>query len=188
MRNWKRIAFGAAAAALVLTFALPKAAHAVATMMVQVINTSTNPVPNQDVVRAARIPYESTQQPQGNCPSGSGVQNCVFVWPAPPAGYRLVVQNVSGWITLNGSATASPFAVLSDFDGGRNTFWSFTGTLGQPANTVIQSSFNQPTLAVFDEAPGMTVTANFQSNIGQFMTLSGYLENCAVAGCQIKAH
>jgi hypothetical protein len=200
MKNWKGIVFGVGAIALALTFAVPQAAHAVATMLVQVVNTPSQPVPSQvvnapsqpvphiNVVGAARIPYESTQQPQGTCSGGVG--NCVFQWPAPPSGFRLVVQNVSGWLTLSGATTAPPFAVLQDFDNAqsRSTYWSFTGSLGQPSGVSVQSSFNQTTLAVFDEAPAMVVTANFQGSVGQFMTLSGYLENCAVAGCQFRAH
>jgi hypothetical protein len=143
------------------------------------MNTTSNTVPSLDWERVSRIPYESTAQPQGSCPNGTGIQQCVFSsFTAPPSGYRLVVENVSGWITLPSSATSAPFVLLSNFDGPRNTFWSFTGTLGQPFNTVIQSSINQATRAVFDSVdspPAVTVTANFQGSIGQFMTLSGSL-------------
>lgn len=186
--------YGALAiAAGVLILAAPRAAQAIAATLVQVTNTVANPVPNLDAERIARIPYESSQQPQGNCPAGNGPQQCNFVFTTPPTGYRLVVENVSGWITLASGATSPPIAELSDFDNsqGRLTTWSYTGTLGQPFNGVIQSSFNQPALAIFDAgdaAPAMTVTANWEAGIGQYMTLTGYLENCAVANCQAKMH
>jgi hypothetical protein len=184
-------ALAIAAGALIL--AAPRAAQAVASALVQVTNTVANPVPNLDAERIARVPYESSQQPQGNCPNGNGLQQCRFVFTAPPTGYRLVVENVNGWITLAGGATSPPFAELGDFDSGQDvlTFWSYTGTLGQPFNTVVQSSFNQPARAIFDagdSAPFMTVTANWEAGIGQYMTLTGYLENCAVASCQAKVH
>jgi len=188
------LSYGAAAlAAGALILAVPRAAHAIFATLVQVVNTTANPVPNLDAERIARIPYESTQQPQGNCPNGNGPQQCNFAFTAPPAGYRLVVENVSGWITLASGATSPPIAVLSDFDNGqgRSTIWSYTGAPGQPFNTVIQSSFNQPALAIFDAGdtgPAMTVTANWEAGLGQYMTLTGYLENCAVTGCPAKVH
>src|SRR5580658_2987813 len=104
--------YGAAAiSAAVLLLAAPRAAHSVAAALVQVTNTTANPVPNLDAERIARIPYQSTQQPQGNCPNGNGVQECTFVFTAPLTGYRLRVENVSGWITLASGATSPPIAV-----------------------------------------------------------------------------
>lgn len=177
----------------VLFFATPRAVHAIAATLVQVTNTTANPVPNLDAERIARVRYESTQQPQGTCPIGNGPQQCSFVFTAPPSGYRLIVENVSGSITLAAGATSPPVAVLSDFENSQNrlTVWSYAGILGQPVNGVIQSAFNQPALAIFDagdNAPAMTVTANWQAGIGQFMTLTGYLENCAVSNCSLKVH
>jgi hypothetical protein len=42
------------------------------------MNTTSNTVPSLDWERVSRIPYESTAQPQGNCPNGTGIQQCVF--------------------------------------------------------------------------------------------------------------
>jgi hypothetical protein len=189
----KPFTYGAAAlAAGALVLAVPRAAHAVAATLVQVVTAS--PVPNLDVERIARVPYESTQQPQGNCPGGNVLGKCTFVFTLPPSGYRLVVENVSGSITVPVSATSPPIAVLFDYDpSGPGTAWSYTATLGQPFNNVMQTGFNQQTRAVFDSndtAPTMIVTANWQAGVEQFMTLSGYLENCTYvyASCAIKVH
>ena len=98
-----------------------------------------------------------------------------------------------GSITLAAGTTSLPVAVLFDFDSAQDrlTVWSYTGTLGQPLNGVIQSAFNQPALAIFDageSAPAMNLTANWQAGIGQYMTLTGYLENCGVSNCSLKVH
>jgi len=190
----KTLSYGAAAlTAGVLILAAPRAAHAIAATLVQVVNTTANPVPNLDAERIARVRYESSQQPQGHCPNGNGVQQCNFTFTTPPSGYRLVVENVSGSITLANGATSPPIAVLSDLDNslGVITVWSYTGNLGQPFNGVVLSSFNQPALAIFDAGdtgPSMSVTANWEAGQGQYMTLTGYLENCAVSNCTLKAH
>jgi hypothetical protein len=64
---------------------------------VTVMNTTSNTVPSLDWERVSRIPYESTAQPQGNCPNGTGIQQCVFSsFTAPPSGFRLAVEKVSG--------------------------------------------------------------------------------------------
>jgi hypothetical protein len=191
MRLTKGLLFGIALA-IILTLLAPKAAHAVAATLVQVVNTSANPVPNLDTERNARVPYESSQQASGNCPSVNGPQQCTYFFLQAPIGYRLVVQNVSGFITLAGNATSPPIALLYDEDNtARLTFWSFSGVLGQTLNGTTQTSFNYPAQAVFDSsdsAPVLTVTANFQASIPQYMTLTGYLENCAVASCPPKIH
>jgi hypothetical protein len=176
---------------MLLTLLLPKVAHAVVATLVQVVNTTANPVPNLDTERIARIPYESTQQPTGNCPSGSGVQQCIFDFTPAPAGYRLIVQSVSGSVSLQPGTTAPPTAILINGDNGRYTYWSFTGTLGQTLSGAMYSGFNQPALAYYDpgdSGPAMYLVANYQAGVGQYMTLTGYLENCAVAGCTAKVH
>lgn len=149
-----------------------------------VTNTSTNPVQSVDAEKMSRIPYQSSAQPTGFC--NSGILSCSFVFTAPPAGYRLVVENVSGWLTLTPDAT-TPFAVLSENDGFGTSYWSFTGSLGLSTAAAVQASFNAPIRAVFDSAPTMTVTASW-TNVGKYMTLSGYLENCAVTGCPFIVH
>jgi hypothetical protein len=60
--------------ALILT---PKAVHAVTAILVQVMNTPANPVPNRDVDRAADEPFAVTL-----C-NGSTNFNCFFQEPSP---------------------------------------------------------------------------------------------------------
>jgi hypothetical protein len=161
------------------------------TVKATVANTASNPVPSLDLAKVSRIPYESTKQPFSTCTS-VGVYNCDFFWPLPPAGFRLVVENVSGYLQLASNATAPPLAFFVDDDAGKGTIWAFMGALGQLQGTATPASINQTTRAVFDSGDtggvNMTVTANWSGSVQQFMTLSGYLENCAVTGCPPKAH
>jgi hypothetical protein len=186
--------YGAAALAVAtLVLATPRAAHAIAATLVQVTNTTANPVPNLDAERIARIPYESTQQPQGNCPNSNLIQACNFAFTPPPTGYRLVVENVSGWIVLANGTTLPPIAILTDVDNtvGRTTIWSYAGILVQGSGTAILASFNQPAHAVFDagdSGPEVAVNANWEGGTVQYMTLTGYLENCAITGCPLRVH
>jgi hypothetical protein len=157
---------------------------------VMVMNTTANSVPSLDAERVARVPYESTSQPLGSCGSSSGLAQCSFSFPGPPSGFRLVVENLGGWVSQNSGASA-PIAVLNNFDGGRNTWWSVTGTMGPLFNTIVQCSFNQNMRAVFDTvdlAPNVNVTADWRGGVGQYVTLTGYLENCGISGCPTKVH
>jgi hypothetical protein len=76
---------GLMAAALVLTMIAPKAVHAIAATLVQVTNTTANPVP----IRDTHTPYGAsyTGGPSGNC-QGIGA-------PGAPAGETLVVETFS---------------------------------------------------------------------------------------------
>ena len=62
--NWLRKAItavsGLAAVVLVLLLITPRAVRGVVATLVQVVNTTANPVPNLDTERNARIPYQSS--------------------------------------------------------------------------------------------------------------------------------
>ena len=84
---------GFASAALLLTVMSPKA-HAVVATLVQVANTRSTPVPNQDVDSPARHPYAQT--------CGFVSSGCSF--PVVPPNTQLVIQTVSAFI--NGGSPA----------------------------------------------------------------------------------
>jgi len=94
---------GLAAAAVALTILSPKA-HAVVATLVQVANTRSTPVPNQDVDSPGRHPYEQT--------CGFVASGCTF--PAVPANTELVIQTVS--VFINGGSPT--FAQLGTAGGG----------------------------------------------------------------------
>jgi hypothetical protein len=90
---------GLAAAAALLAVLAPKAAHAVTATLVEVVNTRSTPVPNQDVDAPGRHPYSQT------CSStGSGnFFGCDM--PTVPPNTEVVIQNVS--MLLSGGSPTS---------------------------------------------------------------------------------
>jgi hypothetical protein len=96
---------GVVLAGLILPLCAPKTVHALAAALVEVANTRSNPVPNQDVDSAARHPFTATCYVYAN---GGAFANCQPM-PAPPiAGYETVIQNVN--ISLNqDSGAVQPF-------------------------------------------------------------------------------
>jgi hypothetical protein len=173
----------AAAAGLITIGALaPQAAKAVYSSPVTVVNTNTQPVQGADVEKLARIPYQSSYRTT-TC---TGLTNCFFSFTAAPAGYRLVVENLSGLFEINNAATAPPTGLIegSSF---LNVF-AFTAANGQIFNGTIMSGINIPVKMVFDTTEGNPVAfvyGNYPSITGlpSTMTLSGYLENCSITGC-----
>jgi hypothetical protein len=149
---------------------------------VTVMNTTANPGSVLDASRASRAPYQSMVQM--NC--GNGVFTCEFPFTTAPSGFRLVVENVSGGLNI---VAGSPAPVVSLVDGSGNGYWAFIGALGLPT-FLVNAGFNQTLRAYFDPTDGqpfVVVAGNFQGTI-QRVTLSGYLENCAVVGCPAVQH
>ena len=149
---------------------------------VQVMNTSSAPVIGVDAEKQARIPYQSTYRTT-TCVN---VTNCFFQFTPAPSGYRLVVENISGIFELSNSATA-PATGLIEGSNFLNTF-GFTSTNGQIFNGTIMSGVNQSTRMVFDSSEGNPVAFVYGfypsiQGLPSFITLSGYLENCAITGC-----
>ncbi len=155
-------------------------AEAQYTTPVRVTNTTSSPGSVLDADLATRIPYQS--RVAQTCPAG--VNDCFFTFPAAPAGYRLVIQNVSGTVLIGSAASTPPFAILNiDMPGGPGLAWGIPGALGIPGRF---AGFNQSVLAWADPAngqPEVTVDANFSSGYVTTVTLSGYLINCSVVGC-----
>jgi hypothetical protein len=160
---------GVALAGLLL---LPKAAHAIVATLVEVANTTANPVPNLDTERNARIPYQSTQV---FTQTSTAYETHFPVFSAAPAGHRLVVQNASAYLTVTaGSGLGAPFGLLAV-----NGYF----TIGLPGQN--SGGFNYPITAYFDagDSPEMALSGNFTAGFDQAVTLTGYLENCSITGC-----
>jgi hypothetical protein len=167
---------GVALAGLLL---VPKAAHALVATLVQVVNTTANPVPNLDTERNARIPYQSSQSFSA---FSAGLQHLQAGFTGVPAGYRLVAQNVSATLTME-AAAAAPVGILQ----ASATSLSLTlpGSAGSVNGSVRQGGFCTQILAYYDagSTPSMLAIADFPSGAFQFATLTGYLENCSITGC-----
>jgi hypothetical protein len=145
---------------------------------VQVGNTKSSPANALDVERAARIPYESSQQ-------SIGYPQETSTFPAAPSGYRLVLQHVSCTFLMNSGATQLPLVTLYTNDGSYTARASFMGQLGGIGSNTY-GAVNTDILSYWDPANGQPlVIANgdFYPSVVNFVTLSGYLENCSVTGC-----
>jgi hypothetical protein len=156
------------------------------TPTVTLSNTTTNPVPALDVERAARLPYQSFYD-MNVC---SGIVPCGFTFASVPSGYRLVVQHISGAIYLTSGTTAAPTLSLAN-KGDNKGSWEFAGKLGSTYAGAVYAAINEDVQAYFDPTdpqPQAILLGNLASGFDQTVTLSGYLENCAITGCPAIYH
>jgi hypothetical protein len=170
---------GALALAGILGIAIaPKAAHGIVAAMVQVMNTSANPVPNQDVDNAARHVVRlrqegsaavtvTTQVPLNDVTMGNpGVPYVV------PAGQRLVLEQ------------ASVFAYPPNSTSKINVYWSngFTNTivpLTQQAFGILMGS--TPLRDYVDPGQQVVLLISSDSTTGTYawdVSAEGYLVAC----------
>jgi len=132
-------------AGLLLTLLAPKAAHAVAATLVQVENTRSTPVPNQDVDIAARHPFNAIC----SVPISGASVDCSPI-PAPPTtGFETVIQNVSMSISLY-SGSGTPFVHFDYLTQGGVLYGQFPPIVPQGPG---YWSLSQPTTAYVDPSP-----------------------------------
>ena len=154
---------------------------------VTVMNTNANSVPNLDSEKLARIPFESTVAASG-CPAPGNVGACFFLFAGPPSGYRLVVENLSGYFQISPAATADLTGYVEN--SAFRIKAGFTAPRGQiDLGGHIQSAFDNPTRFYVDFGEGVFAVASANwSNGASSMVLSGYMESCAVTGCPAVQH
>jgi hypothetical protein len=133
---------------LTLTLFAPKTVHALAAALVQIANTRSNPVPNQDVDIAARHPYTATCYVYAN---GGAFATCQPM-PAPPTtGYETVIQNVN--ISLNqDGGNVQPFVTELSYSTSGSSFQFFVPLLTQTQGTAAGGEWigNQPSAIYLD--------------------------------------
>ncbi len=120
MKIMKRLLMGIGATALVallLTLITPKAAHAVVAALVEVANTSTNPVPNADVNAPGEEPFQTQIcETLGSFPGACSGTPGDFTVPSTTSDglsvKRLVVEQISAQCAFVG-AVSHPSATLS---------------------------------------------------------------------------
>jgi hypothetical protein len=173
--------------ALFFMLVAPKAAHAVQESLVQLVNTTANPAIVSDMNDPGRIPYQSSIY--GTTQSNCGVGNeCFFIFPTVPAGHRLVIQHVSGFIQATPGAV--PALVGLPLSNNQDTT-SFLVT-GQSTVDAGLVAFDQPVLVYVDEGLSPRVAVELASapagtNAVQSAFLSGYLLDCSAAPCSAIA-
>jgi hypothetical protein len=153
-------------------------AQAVYASPVAIANTTASPGMVLDSNLATRIPYQSTAS------ASCGLDFCSFSFSPIPAGYRLIVENLGGRMSMNFGETIAPGLMLSD--GAGKVKMGVTSMISGDANTPL-ATFNTRFTAFYDPAlqPLLFATGNFNigAATGQFATLSGFLVNCSVVGC-----
>jgi hypothetical protein len=183
MRLLKRLFVDAgviAVLAALLALTAPKTAHGIVATVVQVVNTKTNPVNTLDSDMATRIPYRS--QYDLSC---SGVSGCSVSFNPPPAGYRLVIQEVSASLPPTFPGPVTPQLILSSGAPAILAVWGVItpngGTVNQSVDFVVDPA---------DGSPVITDNESFAINAGAIgpVTLTGYMVNCSVAVCQPVQH
>ncbi len=187
--NKKKLLGGAAAAATLLLIgaAAPRAARAIYTTPVTVYNTTSQPAIGMSADKATRIPYQSNII-VNTC---SGLQNCAFSgFSAVPAGYRLVVENVSGFFNLQMNSTPIS-GYLENFHLPNQNLWGLSAPIGGTGfNGESFAGLNQTVTAVFDagETPFVVIYGNFLNGFPQDVNVAGHLENCSVVTCNAVQH
>jgi hypothetical protein len=123
----------------------------------------------RDVDDPGRIPYQSFQN------ASAGQRE--FDFPAVPAGHRLVIQHVSG--DMNLEFTPNQVEVLVVATGGASSFFA------PFSNTFVK--FDQPVQLYVEagDAPIVGVLGNngVDPTSRGFLTLTGYLLDCAATPC-----
>jgi hypothetical protein len=169
-------------AALLIGALAPKATHGIVAALVQVTNTTANPASTLDADHATRIPYASTQYPF--C-GGGGLTNCeISSFTPAPAGYRLVVENVSVVAPLTSGAASLPYGFV--FNQISGAVFAVSGVIAEDHNAVIGQSVH----AYFDPtdlSPEVLIYGSFNGGAAT-VTLNGYLINCSVAPCPPIQH
>jgi len=139
-----------------------------------ITNPPTNPVPTSSIDDPGRTPYQSFLNK--NCAG----EQCIFNFPAVPAGHRLVIQHVSsGELVFSGTPTGIQISVSGHGFAQSGFLAPFAGQL---------SLFDQSVLYYFDsgEKPSVFVGpigTTFLAPFAQQLMLSGYLIDCTVNKC-----
>jgi hypothetical protein len=174
MNVLRRIAMaigGTVVVALVLTLAVPRAAHAVFSALVTVTNTSSNPVPTTDVMRSV------AQNVELHCQSGvTGQPVCLLI---PPTG---VAGNDTQYIVPSGSnLVITDVEIFAPQSGGPVSFLLLSTTPANPVrieNWIVAGDgatheFDFPSGIVIP--PGATLTSASNSSGESLVIIRGYL-------------
>ena len=180
IRTYLLVTIGFAFAGMIGAAFGTSTAQAVVATLVEVVNPTTSPVPSLNVTDPGRIAYQSTINNTGKCLGSS----CSFPFPVVPTLHRVVIQHVSGLVQLN----AVPTNIAVNFF--ETAGVGLTAELLAPLSTI--SAFDQPLLFYVDSGTSVQVQVSIFSNAGaafvggnafQFVTLTGYELDCAVAAC-----
>jgi hypothetical protein len=147
---------------------------------VKVLNTSAAPVLNSRIDDPGRVPYMAFTT---TFCSGT---TCGIGFPAVPAGHRLVLQHLSGFLNFN----APPTTLFGFIESTQNFRFNFNVPLPPAGNA---THFDQQVLYFVDggDAPSVFIGstgAPFPGNVGEEIVLAGYELDCNAAPCAAIAN
>ena len=178
-RNYLLVVIGFAVAGMIGAALGTGTAQAVVSTLVSVVNPNTSPVQTLSVTDPGRIAYQSEADLSGNC---SASTFCGFVFPAVPAGHRVVVQHITGLVTFG----VAPTVITVTTSSGATLVSNFYGPI--PPG-ILSSQFDLPALFYVDASKAADVTVRLVGNGSTFgggteqVTLTGYELDCTVAAC-----
>ena len=176
------IAAAFAASLAILSYPVGDALAAQSTVQVDVVNPATNPALTRNVDDPGRIAYQTTVT---NCSLTE--TTCSFSFPAVPQGHRLVVEHVSGFLSLNSNASGANVFLTGGANEARSSFFALPGLQFASSGSIL---FDQAVLQYLDagSAPFIaTVTDVIPNANGSTATVSGYLLDCATTLCEAIA-
>jgi hypothetical protein len=147
---------------------------------VNVANTSANPVPILDIDSAVRHAYQSHVQMANQCTG----QNCNFVFAAPLAGHRLVVEHIAGVISLQNVSSQIGISVVN-----QSASLMANVLAPPPPPSFGYTQFDQPVLFYIDLQQSFSVGVSlpkggsFTPFDSQEITLAGHMVDCSAAPC-----
>ena len=174
MKFSKTSLFAIGGITLAASLLAPRAAHAVVATLVQVANTRSTPVPNQDVDHPARHPFTATC----TSPVQTTFVSCTPT-PAPPAsGFETVIQNVSILVNRFGGTGAPVYTEIDYVNGGTpyTLYLPFVTQADTPGHGFWV--VNQPVTAYLD--PGavgprcLALMIDTSTSAEVFCTVTGY--------------
>ena len=182
-KNYLLVIVGFAVAGMIGAAFGTGTAQAVVATLVEVVNPTTSPVPTSpvNVTDPGRIAYQSTVFPTG-C---SGNFQCFADFPAVPAGHRLVIQHIGGFVSLTAQPTSTD--VFIEDNATANTFGAFF-VPSNPVGGGFAGLFDQAVLEYVDAGDFAIVEVDVQGNSvfntgTQEVTLTGYVLDCSAAPC-----
>ena len=176
---------GVLLAALLIAALAPKATHGLVAALVQVTNTTSNPAATLDADASTRIPYQSYQTVNTG---GGGVIQLSASFPEVPAGYRLVIQNINSGFYIT-DKTFTPNGYVTTTFAPDKTFPQFMGSVENFGTLVFSIINSSDTRYVGSgDTPIVSIQAAFYPSNTFPITVTGYLENCAVTGCPPPVH
>lgn len=172
-------------AALLITALAPRAARGVAAALVEVVNTTANPIPNRDVDMPGRHAVTLGFDDESN----SGSANFTNLDQTPfvvPTGQRLVVESVNGIVELlhSTSTNGGYYYVSCGVGTGQNAYTSVVNIVPQatsfPQFLVVSSSSRLYCDAGATPSINGLPSGNLTGANGR---LVGYFIDCSSAPC-----